>query len=148
MGIDKNKYNFVPYTKQEDVRLLVQQDNNIKRFLCSDLGKDANIIYYENNPIGFYTVTGYPNGELQLGIFEKYRGQGHGKELTIKITDDCFKDNYGSIILRTDKDNIVSQNSAQACGFMRDYDRELSYGDDNPNYIFFYKINYDYQRGR
>lgn len=149
--IDESKYSFVPCTDEmrEELKPRLKKDTGLTKFLSSEISKGSNLVCYDNDIIGFYSVKGYPDGELQLGIFEEYRGKGHGKKLTVKITDDCFNnDNYHSIYLLCKPENTISQASARASGFRRDYDKEMMAGDRELPYITFYKINYNYDQSK
>lgn len=149
--IDENKYSFIPCTDdlREELKPRLVKDAGLTKFLSSEISKNASLVCYDNNIIGFYSVKGYPDGELQLGIFEEYRGSGHGKKLTVKITNDCFnKENYHSIYLLCRPDNVISQKSALASGFRRDYDKEMMAGDRELPYITYFKVNYNYDRSR
>lgn len=149
--IDESKYSYIPCTEElrEELKPRLEKDTGLTKFLYSEISKNSNLVCYDNQIIGFYSVKGYPDGELQLGIFEEYRGQGHGKKLTVKITNDCFNnDNYHSLYLLCRPDNVISQASAKASGFRRDYDKELMYEDRELPYITYYKINHNYDRSK
>lgn len=108
----------------QDVLSIYNRLSKKDKLLVSPRGKfidSPNLVsrevkYVNNEPVGFSEAYKY-NGKTDkafiiVAVLEEYRGNNIATELIQKTVNNCFNQNYKTIIYRCDSNNIPSKNLA------------------------------------
>lgn len=87
-----------------------------EKFIDSPNLVSREVKYVNNEPVGFSEAYKY-NGKTDkafiiVAVLEEYRGNNIATELIQKTVNNCFNQNYKTIIYRCDSNNIPSKNLA------------------------------------